>query len=396
MRIRLPASRPDFRRIGVVAGAAFVACAAVLAAGYLVDRQADELSAASQAKARRTHRIGRIAPRLVTVAAPKGSAKATEATIVASTRGTQSAVAAVSKPGKPGAKPAAGAVASLPAKPAPAGAPNLMAASLRVIPQANSEPGGPAPVKAAPAGGAKTAPAAVAKPAVSAAAHQGPGAPVIAAKPAAPAGKPAQVAAASKPAPFWMFWKQATRTPPAAVARPEQAAAPKASARKVVAAGMVAGGPPSVAAVRRQPVPAAEGATAQPAQALQPSPEDDFGIALPLPSQYAYNPDDRRDPFQSLLKGEFQAEQGPEGQPLVDVADLSLMGVMAAGNERYAMVEDSKHHGFTLRVGDPVINGRVTRIEDDCLTVNLSSYGETQTVRLHLSANRNPKVGGRR
>jgi len=118
---------------------------------------------------------------------------------------------------------------------------------------------------------------------------------------------------------------------------------------------------------------------------VAPDADADFGITTPTPSQYSYNPDNRRDPFQSLLKGEFLGEHGEEGQPLVDVGDLKLMGVLHKNNEYFAMVEDSKGHGFTLRAGDPVLNGRVTQIEHDCLTVNLSSYGESQTVKLHLN-----------
>ena len=121
-------------------------------------------------------------------------------------------------------------------------------------------------------------------------------------------------------------------------------------------------------------------------------PDADFGITVPAASQYSYNPDNRRDPFQSLLRGEFEGEHGEGGQPLVDIADLKLMGVLNKGNEYFAMVEDSKQHGFSLRVGDPVLNGRVTQIDPQCLTVTLSSYGESQTVKLHLKKN-NSKAG---
>jgi hypothetical protein len=147
-----------------------------------------------------------------------------------------------------------------------------------------------------------------------------------------------------------------------------------------------------VPAVPASPVPArAQAAQSRASESdadrIEVSPPDE-GIDLvhPKVSQYTYDPDGRRDPFQSLLKGEFEYTRDAEGQPLVDIGDLRLMGVATANNQYYAMVEDSKKHGFTLRVGDPVLNGRVTQIQPDCITVNLSSYGETQMVKLHLSA----------
>jgi hypothetical protein len=289
-----PTSRTDFRRIGVVAGVALVACAAILVARTVENRKPDQAQP------------GRHAFALPGVA--RGGVR-------------------TGSPGSPRA--------SL--------APALVTAH------------GPAAAKAAP--------------------PARPGTPVVAVAKGSPAVSPAKGA------------------PVAAVVNGAPGAKAAPAVKPFQKASMVPGVAARPAVAVRAMVRAAGGDEAQPTQALQADPDADFGMALPLRSQYAYNPDGRRDPFQSLLKGEFETEQGSGGQPLVDVADLALMGVMAAGNDRYAMVEDSKHHGFTLRVGDPVMNGRVARIEDNCLTVNLSSYGETQTVKLHLNTNRNPKGG---
>lgn len=169
--------------------------------------------------------------------------------------------------------------------------------------------------------------------------------------------------------------------PPAQAARPVPAQTPRIAQASLLVA-------PNLAPAR----PARAALEVKAAMNVPSDPEADFGITVPVASQYSYNPDGRRDPFQTLLKGEFEGEHGDGGQPLVDIADLQLMGVLRKNNEYYAMVEDSKHHGFTLRVGDPVLNGRVTQIDRDVITVNLSSYGESQTVRLHLN-NANSKAG---
>ena len=349
MPSKSPASRPDIRRIGVVAGVAFAACAALIALGWLSGRPGREPDFARQ-----THHLPRAAHARQAVAPGGHAAQAALAPTLVTARHAPPAAASPARPAVPAKASSTAPFAAAPAQGTAAPAPPRTAVKAAVVPSAK-----PAPVRVA-------TPAAAARAAM-----------VVPAKPA-----PAHSAAPPVVA------RAAMVVPP----KP----APAAPARPVVRGSMVpaaAGAQPAVAqpaARGGKPAPAA-----QPAQAAQADPDADFGIALPLPSQYAYNPDGRRDPFQSLLKGEFESEQGPQGQPLVDVADLSLMGVMAAGNDRYAMVEDSKHHGFTLRVGDPVMNGRVTRIEDDCLTVNLSSYGETQMVRLHLNTKRNPKVGGR-
>ncbi len=146
-----------------------------------------------------------------------------------------------------------------------------------------------------------------------------------------------------------------------------------------------------------QPAAAGVSKAAPPVQVAQAGmvggPGLSLAVVLPNQSLYSYNPEDRRDPFQSLVKGDFEAEHGSGGEPLVDVGDLTLMGVMTSNGERLAMVEDSKQHGYTLRAGDPVLNGRVSRVEDNCIIVNLSSYGESQTVRLRLNNRRSANEG---
>jgi len=96
---------------------------------------------------------------------------------------------------------------------------------------------------------------------------------------------------------------------------------------------------------------------------------------------YVYNSLDRRDPFQSLVSGEFQ---GTAGTPLLDVSSMKLVGIVWGASDRFALVEDSHGHGFVLRVGDPVLNGYVAGLTKEELIVKQSSYGDTQTVTIQL------------
>ncbi|HVP40081.1 MAG TPA: hypothetical protein VMS93_12965 [Candidatus Saccharimonadales bacterium] len=366
MPSKSPKSRPDFRRIGVVAGVALVACAGVFAANLITSR----ISEAPPSPHRAGH-VPRTAHAHATVACPPFAVPApVPGTPAARSKPTAAAAPAAAHVVQPAVRrPAPAAALATAPKPLPV---RTVAAEPLPKPQpahvvAAAQPAPPARVTRAPAPPAPLAAHAPARAPVPGPAARRTPTPLLAARPAAPA-----VAVVRRPA-------------PAPAARP--------AVRPVQKAGLLPAASPPAAPAAAPARPAAAPAPGAPAEAADP--DADFGIALPLPSQYAYNPDGRRDPFQSLLRGEFDSEQGGGGQPLVDVADLTLMGVMAVGSERYAMVEDSKHHGFTLRVGDPVLNGRVTRIEDDCITVNLSSYGETQTVRLHLNSNRTTKVGGK-
>jgi hypothetical protein len=52
--------------------------------------------------------------------------------------------------------------------------------------------------------------------------------------------------------------------------------------------------------------------------------------------------------------------------------------------DRFALVEDGEGFGYILRVGDPVVNGRVAGIRKDSLTAKITLYGITSSVVLKL------------
>jgi len=96
---------------------------------------------------------------------------------------------------------------------------------------------------------------------------------------------------------------------------------------------------------------------------------------------YVYKTVNRRDPFASLLTGEFETTVG---RPLLDVSSMKLVGIVWGTSDKFALVEDGRGHGHVLRVGDPVINGSVVGLTKDELLIRQSSYGDTQTVTIQL------------
>ena len=96
---------------------------------------------------------------------------------------------------------------------------------------------------------------------------------------------------------------------------------------------------------------------------------------------YVYKTVGRRDPFASLLEGEFETTVG---NPLLDVSSMRLVGIVWSASDKFALVEDGRGHGHVLRVGDPVINGYVVGLTRQELLVRQTSYGDSQTVTIQL------------
>ena len=104
---------------------------------------------------------------------------------------------------------------------------------------------------------------------------------------------------------------------------------------------------------------------------------------------YEYIGGGRRDPFQSLLDGRFQSHSA-DGS-LVDVGDIHLVGIMWGSADKFALVEDSRGHGYVLRVGDPVLNGYISGISKSELQVVQNAFGESQTLSIQLQTKEGDK-----
>ncbi len=79
---------------------------------------------------------------------------------------------------------------------------------------------------------------------------------------------------------------------------------------------------------------------------------------------YRYDPQGRRDPFQSLIgpTPRVQPGQRPPGVPGFLIDEMKLQGVLKTKAGLVAMVNGPDNKGYLIRVGDKVLDGEVIRI----------------------------------
>jgi len=106
---------------------------------------------------------------------------------------------------------------------------------------------------------------------------------------------------------------------------------------------------------------------AAPAAAPQP-PAVDPAAAVP----YTYQPDNRRDPFISLIGTGLQpapsAARG-EGPAGMTVAELSVRGVMQSRGALVAMVQGPDNRTYIVRNGDKLMDGTVKAVTTQGLII---------------------------
>lgn len=95
---------------------------------------------------------------------------------------------------------------------------------------------------------------------------------------------------------------------------------------------------------------------------------------------YYYQAFNRRDPFQSLIDGEFEETE----LQLVDIYAVKLVGVLSGGMDKYAMLEDKNGFGYIVKAGDPVRNGSIVSVGEQTLVARLTMFGQTNSVTLRL------------
>lgn len=98
--------------------------------------------------------------------------------------------------------------------------------------------------------------------------------------------------------------------------------------------------------------------------------------------QYFYSSFGRRDPFGSLLKGRFART---ENSDLLDVGELTLVGVVWGDDDKFCIVEDKRGHSHVMREGDRVVNGKVVEITRTSLRVQHYFFGETANVTIYMN-----------
>jgi hypothetical protein len=96
---------------------------------------------------------------------------------------------------------------------------------------------------------------------------------------------------------------------------------------------------------------------------------------------YQYNALGRRDPFQSLLVGEYVREGDVDGnQAPPDPGGMKIVGIVWGATDQFAMVEDARGNSYVLRKGDKLQNGYVESLRRDAVVVNITADGSSQTV----------------
>ena len=94
---------------------------------------------------------------------------------------------------------------------------------------------------------------------------------------------------------------------------------------------------------------------------------------------YQYNAIGRRDPFQSLINGEFVgADVGGDAPP--DPGGIKVVGIVWGASDQFAMVEDVRGNSYVLRKGDKLQNGYVESLRRDAVVVNVTADGQSQQV----------------
>ena len=166
-----------------------------------------------------------------------------------------------------------------------------------------------------------------------------------------------------------------------AAAKPATASRATATAAKSVAPASKS--PPAPAAVQPVSTPktstaARTGARAAGSAMVQSS------THLDEPLTYQYNALGRRDPFQSLLSGEYVgSDMGGDAPP--DVGGLKVVGIVWGDADQFALVEDARGDSHILRRGDKVMNGFVEALKRDAMVVNLTVDGQSQSVTVPLT-----------
>ncbi len=94
---------------------------------------------------------------------------------------------------------------------------------------------------------------------------------------------------------------------------------------------------------------------------------------------YQYNAIGRRDPFQSLISGEFLGHnEGGDAPP--DPGGMRIVGIVWGATDQFAMVEDARGNSYVLRKGDKLQNGFVEALRRDAVVVVVTADGQSQQV----------------
>jgi hypothetical protein len=172
-------------------------------------------------------------------------------------------------------------------------------------------------------------------------------------------------------------------TPAKAAPHAPAARTPAASA-KAVTAKAVSGRPGAKSPATRAASTDGNSAPVVTAVPQNNVPAGPNGVHMDEHLTYQYDALGRRDPFQSLVDGQFVGvDVGGDAPP--DPGGIKVVGIVWGATDQFALVEDVRGNSFVLRKGDKVQNGVVEGLKRDGVIVNITADGQSQTVVIPLT-----------
>lgn len=100
-------------------------------------------------------------------------------------------------------------------------------------------------------------------------------------------------------------------------------------------------------------------------------------------ARIAYMSNGRRDPFRALITDE--KKEGPIQTELLLVDGAVLTGIVWADGQYLAMIRDKDGRSFFLREGDAVYSGRLSSVNQNFVTIDISEFGDYRKVTLKVN-----------
>lgn len=93
-------------------------------------------------------------------------------------------------------------------------------------------------------------------------------------------------------------------------------------------------------------------------------PPESQPVLSPAPS-FTYSSGGRRDPFKDLLGGRDVRERSADGTPLVNIEDLTLIGIIQSRASFTAILGTGRGFPYFSNVGDKFTDGYILKITDN-------------------------------
>jgi Tfp pilus assembly protein PilP len=102
-----------------------------------------------------------------------------------------------------------------------------------------------------------------------------------------------------------------------------------------------------------------------------PKPPDAAAASTAPDVTFSYDPAGRRDPFVSLIGGNFESSGGkrPDGSTGLSVTEISVRGIMQSHGALVAMVQGPDNKTYVMHAGDKLIDGTIKAITPQGLVI---------------------------